>query len=41
MSIKVRAKLIDDMYYVTAKNTDYIFKQGDKATLFFIIGRTS
>ncbi|CAD8202308.1 unnamed protein product [Paramecium pentaurelia] len=34
-----KAKLIDDMYYVTAKNTDYIFKQGDKATLFFIIER--
>ncbi|CAD8196555.1 unnamed protein product [Paramecium pentaurelia] len=34
-----KAKLIDEMYYVTAKNADYIFKQGDKATLFFIIER--
>ncbi|CAD8115157.1 unnamed protein product [Paramecium sonneborni] len=34
-----KAKLIDEMYYVTARNTDYIFKQGDKATLFFIIER--
>ncbi|CAD8118816.1 unnamed protein product [Paramecium sonneborni] len=34
-----KSKLIDEMYYVTTRNADYIFKQGDKATLFFIIER--
>ncbi|CAD8178751.1 unnamed protein product [Paramecium octaurelia] len=34
-----KAKLIDEMYYVTTKDQEFIFKQGDKATLFFIIER--
>lgn len=34
-----RAKLIEEMYYVVSKDSDFIFKQGEKATLFFIIGR--
>ncbi|CAD8100796.1 unnamed protein product [Paramecium sonneborni] len=34
-----KTKLIEEMYYVTSKDQEFIFKQGDKATLFFIIGR--
>nr|CAD79353.1 cGMP-dependent protein kinase [Paramecium tetraurelia] len=34
-----KAKLIEEMYYVTSKDQEFVFKQGDKATLFFIIER--